>query len=91
MSRIAVADDEVRLIADGAGTTWMGELADPEHRLHRHPDAVNEQITAGCQHCATAFGATEAVEAPGVPLRDEYHQHPRPRTLVDDGLQVLIL
>ncbi len=83
------AGDEVRLIFDGAGTKWIGELADPEHRSHRHYEAVKEQITGVCKFCARAFGATEAVEAAGVPLLDEYQQHPSLRTLVHEGFHVI--
>ena len=84
------AGDEVRLVFDGAGTKWIGELANPEHRSHTHYAAVKERITGVCEFCAKAFGATEAVEAAGVPLLDEYHQHPSLRTLVNEGFQVLL-
>lgn len=84
------ADDDVRLIFDGAGTKWVGILADPAHRSHALFAAVKDQITGVCQYCADAFGATASVAAAGVPLLDEYQHHPRLRTLVHDGFQVLI-
>ena len=28
------AKHDVRLICDGAGTKWVGELSKPEHRVH---------------------------------------------------------
>ncbi len=83
------AGDEVRLIFDGAGTRWIGELANPEHRSHPLYQAVKGQITGACRYCAGAFGATAAVEAAGVPLLDEYHQHPSLRRLVAEGFTVL--
>lgn len=84
------AQDEVRLIFDGAGAKWIGLLADPEHRSHALYAGIEDQITGVCQYCANAFGATESVLAAGVPLLDEYQQHPSLRTLVHDGFQVLI-
>jgi hypothetical protein len=83
------AGDDVRLIFDGAGTKWIGELANPEHRSHRHYKAVRDQITGACEFCAKAFGATEAIKAAGVPLLDEYHEHPSLRTLVSEGFHVI--
>jgi hypothetical protein len=83
------AGDDVRLIFDGAGTRWIGELANPEHRSHRHYKAVRDQITGACEFCAKAFGATEAIKAAGVPLLDEYHEHPSLRTLVSEGFHVI--
>lgn len=83
------AGDEIRLIFDGAGTKWIGELADPAHRSHKLYTAVEDQITGVCQHCARAFGTTDAVKAAGVPLLDEYQQHPSLRTLVQDGFHVI--
>ena len=84
------AGDEVRLIFDGAGTRWIGELASPAHRSHRLYISVKDRITGACEFCARAFGATEAVQAAGVPLLDEYHQHPSLRRLVADGFELLI-
>ena len=38
------AEDEVRLIFDGAGTKWVGVLAKPDHRYHELFEAVRGQI-----------------------------------------------
>ncbi len=84
------AGDESRLIFDGAGAKWIGVLADPEHRSHSLYKDVKDQITGVCQYFASAFGVTACVQAAGVPLLDEYNQHPSLRTLVHDGFHVLI-
>lgn len=84
------AGDEVRLVFDGAGTKWIGELANAEHRSHPLYQAVKGQITGACRYCAAAFGTMDAVQAAGVPLLDEYQQHPSLRRLVADGFAVLI-
>lgn len=81
--------DEVKIIFDGAGTGWLGVLNDPEHRTHRLYASVREHIAGACKYCANAFGHTASLEAAGVPLLDEYKQHPSIRTLVDDGFQVI--
>ncbi|MBI3977908.1 MAG: DsrE family protein [Chloroflexi bacterium] len=81
--------DEVRLIFDGAGTRWIGELAKPEHRAHGLYEAVKHNIAGVCAFCAAAFGAREAVRASGLPLLDEYEHHTSLRKLVTEGFQVI--
>jgi hypothetical protein len=85
----AESGDDVKLVFDGAATGWVGVLADPDHRSHHLYASVRDQITGACKQCAQAFGHTEAVEAAGVPLLDEYKQHPSIRTLVHDGFAVI--
>lgn len=82
--------DEARLLFDGAGTKWVAELANPEHRSHRLYASVTDRITGACSFCATAFRVKDAVQAAGVPLLDEYAHHPSIRSLIADGFQVLI-
>ena len=84
------AGDDVRLIFDGAGVKWIGELANPAHRSHALYLSARGRAVGACQFCAAAFGVTEAVEKAGVPLLDEYKQHPSLRGLVADGFEVLI-
>ena len=83
------AHDEVRLIFDGAGTRWIGELAKPDHRAHPLYGAVKDQITGVCSYCAGAFKATAAVQAEGLPLLDEFDRHPSLRQLVAEGFPVI--
>jgi hypothetical protein len=81
--------DDVRVIFDGAGTGWVGVLADPMHRSHAHFANVHHRISGACMYCAKAFGRTAAIEAAGIPLIDEYRQHPSLRSLVNDGFVVV--
>ena len=83
------AGDTVVLIFDGAGTKWIGELAQPDHRLHRSFEAVRGTISGACRFCAAAFGATEGVRAAGIPLLSEYEGHPSLRNLIIQGYQVI--
>jgi len=82
--------DEARLIFDGAGTKWIGELSKPENRSHALFESVKDRVAGACSFCSQAFGVREQVETAGIPLLDEYRRHPSIRRLVEDGYQVLI-
>ena len=83
------AGDEATLIFDGAGTRWIGELSRPEHKSNRLYESTKEQIRGACGYCARAFGATEAIQAAGIPLLDEFKQHPSIHRLVVEGYEVI--
>jgi hypothetical protein len=83
------AGDEARLIFDGAGTKWVGELAKPDHRYHELFEAVRGQVAGACGYCAQAYGADQDVHREQVPMLDEYEHHPSLHRLVADGFQVL--
>jgi hypothetical protein len=82
------AGDDVRLVLDGAGTKWAGELAGEEHKYHRLFEDVREQAGA-CVYCARAYGVKDQVEAAGVELLDEYKGHPSIRRLIADGYEIV--
>ena len=83
------AGDRVRLIFDGAGTKWVGELENPDHRIHALYRAVKSEITGACGFCAGAFGVGAELERGQVPLMAEYDGHPSYRKLVAAGYQVI--
>lgn len=83
------AGDDVRLIFDGGGTTWPGELSRADHKAHALWESVHSSVYGACSYCAEAFDATQEVEDAGVKLLDEYKRHPSFRTLLDDGYEVL--
>lgn len=83
------AGDDVKLIFDGGGTVWPGQLADEEHPSHRLWESVRESVHGACSYCADAFHAREGVEAAGVKLLDEYKRHPSFRGLMQDGYEVI--
>jgi hypothetical protein len=83
------AGDQVRLVFDGAGTAWVGELAKPDHRAHRLYAAVRDRVDGACAYCARAFDATHDLERENVHLLDEYEHHPSLRALLVDGFQIL--
>lgn len=82
------AGDDVRVILDGAGTKWAGELAGEDHKYHRLFEDVREQ-TGACVYCARAYGVKDRVEAAGVQLLDEYKGHPSVRGLITDGFHIV--
>lgn len=83
--------DEVSVLFDGAGTKWVGELANPEHRYHGVFESLKRKgkIAGACAYCAAAFGVKGEIEASGIPLLDEYEQHPSIRKLVAEGYEVV--
>ena len=82
------AGDEVRLVFDGAGTRWIGELGSTEHKYHSLFESVKDRAGA-CSYCARAFGVKAAVEEQQVTLLDEFDGHPSLRTAVNDGYHVI--
>ena len=83
------AGDEVALVFDGGGTTWIPALASPDHRAHGLFQSVRDVVAGACSYCSDAFGVREGVEAAGVALLDDYKRHPSIRTYVAAGFDVL--
>jgi hypothetical protein len=83
------AGDEVTIVFDGAGTKWIPELANAEHKYHGRFEALKPRVAGACAYCARAFGVSNEVEAAKVALLDEYDQHPSLRRLVADGYHVI--
>ena len=83
------AEEEVMLIFTGAGTKWVAELSDPDHRLNRAFGLVKDKVAGACKACATSFGAREAVQASGVALLTDYRGHQSLRKVINEGYQVV--
>jgi hypothetical protein len=83
--------DELKIIFEGAGTKWIGELEKPEHMLHKLYAEVKPHITGVCDYCAKAFGVKSQVESAGIALISEYESHPSLRNLFVEGFQVITL
>lgn len=83
------AGDTVKLIFDGGGTVWPGELTRINHPAHDLWSSVHDVVHGACSYCAEAFEATQGVEDAGVKLLDEYKRHPSFRNLLEDGYQVI--
>lgn len=82
------AGDEIRLVFDGAGTRWIGELGSTGHKYHALFESVKDR-TGVCGYCSRAFGVKSAVEQQAVTLLEEFDGHPSLRKAVADGYQVI--
>lgn len=80
---------EVTLIFDGAGTKWVGELSDPDHKYNGHFESVKGEVQGACAYCARAFGVKDEVQESGVELLGDFEGHPSLATLVAQGYQVI--
>lgn len=86
--------DDVRLLFQGAGTRWAGELAKAEHPARALYRAVEDRVEGVSAGCAVAFGAGAGVEAAGLARLSD---NPVPGTiglpslrgLAADGYQIL--
>ena len=81
--------DELRIIFEGTGSKWIGELEKEDHKLHGLYKGVKNHITGVCLHCSKVFGVKNEVLKAGLPLLDEYDNHPSLRNLVVEGFQIL--
>ncbi|BBL78734.1 hypothetical protein RxyAA322_05880 [Rubrobacter xylanophilus] len=83
------AGEEVAVVFDGAGTKWVPELANQDHRLHGDYEEIKDSIAGACDYCAGAFGVKEKIKKTDVPLLKEYSGHPSLQRLVSGGYQVI--
>jgi hypothetical protein len=86
---------EVQILFQGAGTRWIGVLAQPQHAAHALYEAVADKVAGVSLACATVFGALADVEKSGVDL---IRDNPVPGTpglasvarLASEGYTVLV-
>lgn len=81
--------DDFKLILDGAGTKWIGDLAASDHKYHRLYTSLKDSITGACQYCSNAYGVKDSVVKEGIPLLNEHRGHPSIRSLVEGGYHVV--
>jgi hypothetical protein len=89
------AGDQVEVVFNGTGTRWPGELAKISHPANALYQAVRETVIGASRACATVFGATEGVEACGLPLLSDKALQGTPglsnlRRYLADGWQTLV-
>ena len=83
------AKDDVQVIFSGAGTKWIGEIAQPGHKLNSVYKDLQGSIVGACGFCAGAFGVAESVKGSGVDLLEEYGTNMSFRRLAQNGYQVI--
>lgn len=81
--------DDLKIIFEGAGTKWIGEMENTNHKMNGLYRMVKEHITGACSYCASAFGVKNEVKQAGIPLLNEYKNHPSLRNLIVEGYQVI--
>jgi hypothetical protein len=64
--------DDVAVVFIGAGTRWPAVLRNPTHPFHGLYNEVRDVIKGASCGCAAAFGATEGVQACGIPELKEF-------------------
>ena len=84
----------VRVLFQGAGARWAGELHKSDHPVHALYEEVKDTIEGVSSGCALVFGATEAAKANGFDFLDENKVPGTPglpslAKLVEDGYMVL--
>ncbi|MFU8813206.1 MAG: DsrE family protein [Balneolaceae bacterium] len=81
--------DDVKIVFDGAGVTFIPELADEEHKANPLYKAVEDKIDGACKFCAKSFGVINEVRKTDVALLDDYEEHPSLRSYIQDGYQIV--
>lgn len=81
--------DDVTVAFSGAGTKWIGELAQPDHKLNAVYRDLKGNIAGACAFCADAFDATSAARSEGVRLLEDYGPNMSYRQLIQQGYHVL--
>ena len=79
----------MELIFDGAGVSWIPELNDPSHKLHKMFLGVQDRIAGACEFCASAFDVKEGVRSAGIAFLSEYEGHPSLRQRIAEGYEVV--
>jgi len=83
------ANDEVKIIFEGAGVKWVPQLANEKNRLHGSFEKLRNNIAGTCSFCSNAFGVKYAVQSTGIKLLDEFEGHPSLKHFIDNGYQVI--
>lgn len=65
-------NDEVNVVFAGTGTRWPAELTQLTHPANGLYNAVRPVITGASCGCAAVFGATQELEACGLPEIKDY-------------------
>lgn len=81
--------DEVKLIFDGAGVTFIPELEKEDHDAHPLYIAIKPTIEGACKFCSKAFGVINDIRKTDVDLLYDYDDHPSLRSYVTDGYQIV--
>lgn len=88
---------EVDIYFDGAATKWIRKLeSDNDHVVYKYYSQARENglIAGACFHCASAYGAKDAIQETDIPLLGEgnnFDHGPHAGDLVDDGYELITI
>lgn len=79
------------IILEGEAVTLVEQISAPGHFLSAlYEKAMAAGIIIGaCKACAAKLGATQAIEAAGIPLVGEMSGHPAMAPYLEKGFQVI--
>lgn len=80
---------DIKIVFDGAGTKWVPELSNAEHKLHPLFKSVKDSVDGVCYYCAGAFGVRSKIQKLDFPLLSEYDEHPSLLRLINEGYQLI--
>ncbi len=81
--------EEVRILFDGAGVQAAAAFAKSDHKYHDLFQRVRDKVQGVCQYCAGAYEVKDRIQDNGLPLVDEFKQHPSFKKLADEGFTIL--
>jgi hypothetical protein len=87
------AGNEVKVIFDGAGTTWVKKFEDPESPYNPLYKAVKKSgvLAGACEYCAGALGVENEVRQSGIRTLNDSGGHPSLAQLIAGDYQIIIL
>lgn len=82
---------EGKIVIEGEAVKLVGQISKKEHFLFQLYQKVKDQklIVAVCKACSAKLGATEAVEAEGLPLVGDMSGHPSMEKYIEAGYQII--
>ena len=82
-------DDDVKIIFDGGGVTFVPVLADEDHDANPLYKAIEPSIEGACKFCSKAFGVINEVKKTDINLLDDYDDHPSLRSYLVDSYKIV--
>ncbi len=83
------AGDDVTIVFDGAGSTAIAAMIDPQNDLNRVWQKVASRLRGVCSYCAKAYGVQETLQAAGLPMLVDDKGHASLRALLLEGRQII--
>ena len=82
---------EVKVIIEGAATSLIGQLADPDAPFGQLYSQLREKklLNCICRACSQKMGSLEEAEKQGVAIVGDMQGHPSIEHLVGDGFQII--